>query len=548
MKMRVAPFAIIGMLAIDPSAASAGGSLTADDRNLLATYARDTWRSVDAISATGELPADGIWRSGKEWKPTQYTSPTNIAAYLWSTLAAEGLGLISHEESTRRLSKTLEVVGRLDRSHGFFFNWYDPRTGERLRFWPGGGPLRPFLSTVDNGWLAASLMMVGQVKPELKVRCDGILAPMNFGFFYDPHDPANPNAHPGLLRGGYYTDGGGEFTEFHYGTLNTEPRIASYVGIARGDIPADHYYRMSRSAPDPAAPTRPIRGIMVSEGARSYRGTKVVPSWDGTMFEALMVPLFVPEASWSPGSWGNNHKLYARAQIEYGTTDAKLGYWGISASTDTKGGYHAFGVAPLGLNSRAGVNPDGSEPQVITPHASFLALPFAPREAIDNLKALAAAFPVYGPYGFQDAVDVKTGRVSDGILVLDQGMILAAIANALDQDILQHAFSAGSIETAIRPLLAAEQFEIGPVPPGSSGSDRLSPRKPVSVMASQPKDTINFVSSIKERPAQGPSLTKRSEISLLTADADQRNSAVKPKRAPNRRRPAKLNERKRLIG
>ena len=66
---------------------------------------------------------------------------------------------------------------------------------------------------------------------------------MNFAFFYNPYDADNPIAHPGLLRGGYWPEEK-MFTEFHYGTLNTEPRIASYVGIARGQLPSEHYYRM----------------------------------------------------------------------------------------------------------------------------------------------------------------------------------------------------------------------------------------------------------------------------------------------------------------
>ena len=46
-----------------------------------------------------------------------------------------------------------------------------------------------------------------------------------------------------------------------------------------------------------------------------------------------MVSLLVPEAEWAPRSWGTNHPLYVRAQIEYGLQDAQLGYWGLSAAS-----------------------------------------------------------------------------------------------------------------------------------------------------------------------------------------------------------------------
>src|SRR5271157_2263926 len=99
---------------------------------------------------------------------------------------------------------------------------------------------------------------------------------------------------------------------------------------------------------------------------------------------------------------------------------------------------------------------------VVTPHASFLALRYAPHEAIANLRALAMAFPIYSSLGFQDSVDVSVGMVAGCILTLDQGMIMAAIANALEDDALQHTFSDGAIEQSIRPLIAMEEFSSGP--------------------------------------------------------------------------------------
>ncbi|MBX6313599.1 MAG: DUF3131 domain-containing protein [Isosphaeraceae bacterium] len=433
--LRRSALVAVTVVLLEATAKAATVSLDSADRELLTTYARDTWRSLDALAAVGPLPADGLYRSDKGWTALGYTSPTNIAAYLWSTLAATDLGLIDREESDQRLRQMLAALGRLERAHGFFFNWYDPRTGARLQAWPDGSAVRPFLSTVDNGWLAAALIMVGNARPELRAEAEALLRPMNFGLFYDPYDPADPIAHPGLLRGGYFTDVNA-LAGFHYGMLNTEPRIASYIGIALGQLPREHYARMTRGT------------------ATGPDGDRIVPSWDGTMFEALMVPLFVPEADWAPASWGVNHALYVRAQIDYGLHDARLGYWGLSASCDPAGGYRAFGVAALGAGA-----PPLERATIITPHASFLALPFAPEEAMANLRALTRDFPVYGPYGFYDAVDITTGRVCDCILTLDQGMILAALANALGTGELQRAFSAGIIEATIRPLLAADRFE-----------------------------------------------------------------------------------------
>jgi hypothetical protein len=135
---------------------------------------------------------------------------------------------------------------------------------------------------------------------------------------------------------------------------------------------------------------------------------------------------------------------------------------------DPKGYTSNDGDVPAGKGKRPGDFAGG----VVTPHASFLALPFAPREAMANLRALADKFPIYGPYGFRDSVNVSTGVVSDCVLALDQGMIMAAIANALAENAMQHAFADGPIEAVIRPLIAPEEFTAGSPRAINSNDDR----------------------------------------------------------------------------
>ena len=75
---------------------------------------------------------------------------------------------------------------------------------------------------------------------------------------------------------------------------------------------------------------------------------------------------------------------------------------------------------------------------MVTPHAAFLALRYAPRATLANLRRLVADFPgLYGKWGFRDSVNVQTKRVSDAYLSLDQGMIMAALGNALGDDVLR---------------------------------------------------------------------------------------------------------------
>jgi hypothetical protein len=157
-------------------------------------YAADTWRSFEAMTDEGTgLPSDNVKDTGER---AEYTSPTNIGAYLWSTIAARDLGIIGAGEARTRLAQTLTTVGRLERHEksGQYFNWYSPTTGAKLTVWPvDGSPVYPFLSSVDNGWLAAALMMVERAEPSLAAKARALYEPMDFGFYYDPG--------PGQLRG-----------------------------------------------------------------------------------------------------------------------------------------------------------------------------------------------------------------------------------------------------------------------------------------------------------------------------------------------------------
>ena len=220
------------------------------------------------------------------------------------------------------------------------------------------------------------------------------------------------------------------------------------------------------------------------EGAYRYRDMQLVPTWGGSMFEALMVDLFVPEAEWGPRSWGVNHPLTVRAQIEHGLDEAGYGYWGFSPSSDPAGGYREYGVDPIGMEpdgyasdqERTLVDPGWDDPAlpsgapsvpdaygdgVVTPHASFLALPYAKGEALENLANLRTDFDAYGAGGFYDAVAVRSGTVAQRYLSLDQGMIMAALGNELRDDPVKRYVVRGDVRKAIRPLLGIEEFNAG---------------------------------------------------------------------------------------
>jgi hypothetical protein len=207
----------------------------------LERYAADTWRSFDAMTDPGSgLPADSLAADGTR---SVQTSTTNIGAYMWSTLVARELGIVDRRSTVDRLSRTIGSLERMERhpGSGQYFNWYDHRTGEKLTTWPPTGqPHTPILSSVDNGWLAVGLRLVERKVPELSRRAGDLFDSMDFGFYY------RPDVNRILF---HYVPSTGQ-AACCYDTVVSESRIASYIGIAKGEIPARH-----TSAPGAASPT-----------------------------------------------------------------------------------------------------------------------------------------------------------------------------------------------------------------------------------------------------------------------------------------------------
>ena len=497
--------ALLTLVSVVPAAGAAGtapGAPASASEGVLERYAADTWRSFDAMTdPQSGLPADILAADGTR---SVQTSTTNIGAYMWSTLVARELGIVGRREAVERLSRTIASLERMERHEpsGQYFNWYDHRTGEKLTTWPPtGAPLTPILSSVDNGWLAVGLRLVEREVPELSRRAGRLFDSMDFGFYY------RPNVNRILFH--YVPSTGQE--SCCYDTIVSESRIASYIGIAKGEIPPRHYFGTWRSFPDscdwawqetkPLGVTRRYLGVDVFEGAYPYFGTRVTPSWGGSMFEALMPALFVPEERWGPGSWGANHPLTVRAQVEHGLEEAEYGYWGFSPASVPEGGYEVYGVDAVGMNPtgypsnndqtlvdagfpgcpdrepKPAPPPSAYTNGVVTPHAAFLALRWEPGEAVANLERMRREFPdMYGQWGFRDSVNVDSGAVSDHYLSLDQGMVMAAIGNALERDVLREAFADRDMERSLRPVIGIEEFGASPRPctiTGTPGADRL---------------------------------------------------------------------------
>lgn len=423
-------------------------TLPRDNGAFLRRLAGDTWRGLDALTDRDHgLPLDRVIYSKGDVSLDQakigdYTSVTNIGFHLLAVVSAYELKLIDEAQAVERLTATLTTLERLERSHGFFFNYYNTTTLERTSH---------FLSFVDSSWLTAGLMVIRQTFPALAERSTRLIDEGNYRFFYDPASK--------LMSHGYYVDTD-QRSPYHYGTLYAESRIGSLIAIGRGDVEKAHWFAMTRTLP--AEFTWQMReprnrrektshGFRWTGGYYEWKRLRYVPSWGGSLFEALMPVLVLDEQRYAPKSLGRNGAIHTEIHRRYALEDLNYPVWGMSpSSTPGSDRYVEYGVKLLGTA--------GYKEGIVTPHAAALALLKEPEAATNNLRRLAERFPLYGEFGFYDAVDPKSGEVAYIHLCLNQGMILVALADHLAGHAIQKRFAADPIVRPVLEMLGYENF------------------------------------------------------------------------------------------
>jgi cyclic beta-1,2-glucan glucanotransferase len=406
--------------------------LASTDRAYLQTIARKTWAYFDAFVGAEDhfLPPDNIQIAPGTNVPTiaHRTSPTNVGLGLLATLAAHDLGFIDSEDLVARIDRTLTSVERLERFEGHLLNWYDTRTL---------APLPPaYVSTVDSGNLAGALLTLAvglrDIAPLLAVRAMALFDAMNFRFLFHPKRQ--------LFAIGFRladADNAGRLDPSYYDLLASEARLASFIAIAKGDVPEMHWFHLGRSI-------------------TSVRGAPILLSWSATLFEYLM-PLLVMR-TYPNTLLDESCRLVVRRQMDYA---AACGVpWGISESAynlvDRHGNYQykAFGIPGLGLKRGLG------DEVVVAPYATALAVMIDPAAGTANLRRLAA-IGLEGQYGFFEAIDYTRrgteavapaehagheeptqGVVVPAYLAHHQGMTLVALTNALLGDRMVERFHA----------------------------------------------------------------------------------------------------------
>ncbi len=257
-------------------------------------------------------------------------------------------------------------------------------------------------------------MIINKIE-NLKERLNSMAENTDFKMLYDEERE--------LLRIGYDVEND-NLGKSYYDLLASESRQASFVAIAKGDVPKKHWFKLGRS--------------MTLMGK-----SKGLVSWSGTMFEYMM-PLLIMKNY--PGTMlDETYKAVIEAQKKYcyergvpfGISESAFYNFDVNSNYQ----YKAFGVAGVGLKS-------GLENElVIAPYSTVMALQTDFRGAYDNLRKLTLE-GLEGTYGFYEAIDYTESRISKDepkaivkcFMIHHEGMSLMALDNVLKNNILQRRF------------------------------------------------------------------------------------------------------------
>jgi cyclic beta-1,2-glucan synthetase len=301
-------------------------------------------------------------------------------------------------------------------------------------------PLAPADAELAEEWIGWSIdrleahrLAVDAVPAEVVARLDALaeaayrcVADMDFRFLFDDERE--------LFAIGYHP-GNAELDPSYYDLLASESRLASFVAIARNEVPVDHWFRLGRSLTHAS-------------------GETALVSWSGSMFEYLMPGLVM--RSFPSTLLDLSSRAAVRRQMAYG--EARGVPWGVSESAYNVRDrhltyqYRAFGVPDLALKRGLG------HELVVAPYASALAAMVDPERALANLTTLERQGAL-GPYGFRDALDYTRSDPGQRYAVVGSymahhiGMSLVALSNALTGQAWQQRFHADPLVRSAELLL-----------------------------------------------------------------------------------------------
>ena len=443
--------AIMWYISKENTAKSSIEILEQKEQDYILNVGKKTWEFFEKyLNEENNYLIPDNYQEGRKNKIVKRTSSTNIGLSMLAVISANDLGYIEDEETLELLKKIIYTTESLQKWNGHLYNWYNTETKE---------PLIPrYVSTVDSGnfvgylyvvksWLNEKIYENKKMNQKQKFKEESnnieynlteidmlieiinkIIENTDFSHLYDTQQR--------IFSIGFNIEEN-KLTNSYYDLLASEARQASFVAIAKKDIPAKHWNSLSRT--------------LTTLG--KYKG---LISWSGTSFEYLMPNINIPKYKGS--LLDESCKFMIMSQMEYAK---RLQIpWGISEAAfnlkdlNSNYQYKAFGIPWLGL--KRGL----ADEMVVAPYGSVLAITDYPKEVYENLKKLED-YGMYGKYGFYESIDFTPERIEKGknasvvktYMAHHQSLILLSINNLFNNNILQKRFIKNPEINAVNILL-----------------------------------------------------------------------------------------------
>jgi len=398
------------------------------EKRELKEIAFKTWLYFDTLltSENNYLIPDN-YQINREEKEDVKTSPTDIAMSLTSIISAHSLEFIDSRKAVQLIEKIITSIESLEKWNGHLYNWY--RISNKEKMYPF------YVSSVDSGNLAIALLTVKEFLKsldtlDLEKRVEKLFQEMDFSEFYTEQNVFSIG----------YNSLDEKLSPYNYNKFASESRILSFISIVKGDVPSKHW-------------------LCLDKTLTKYKNRKGLVSWSGTSFEYFMPMIFMK--SYSNTLLDESYHFAYFCQKEYIKEVNDNLPWGISESAyaELDDGlnykYKAFSTPYLKMIE------EKEQRIVLSPYASILAIDINPKEVYKNLLRFNE-LGMYKDFGYYESYDYDRDEKVLSYFAHHQGMILASLANHLNNEVIRNYFHK-DVRVKSFDILLKEKVQLNPV-------------------------------------------------------------------------------------
>jgi len=403
--------------------------LSNGEKKVLKEVAFRTWLYFDnLLTAENNYLIPDNYQTNREEKKDVKTSPTDIAMSLTSIISAHSLNFIDDKKAIYLIKKIITTIDSLEKWHGHLYNWYKISNKEKM--------IPFYISSVDSGNFAISLLTVKEFlkelnEIELQEKVDRLFNEMDFSKFYNKDQHVFSIGYDSIEE---------RLSPYNYNKFASESRILSFISIVKGDVPSKHW-------------------LCLDKTLTKYKNRKGLVSWSGTSFEYFMPMIFMK--SYSNTLLDESYNFAYFCQKEYMKEVNSNLPWGISESAyaELDDGlnykYKAFSTPYLKIIE------EKEQRIVISPYASILAIDVNPKDVYKNMEKLNK-LGMYDEFGYYEAYDYDKDEKVLSYFAHHQGMILASLANHLNNEVIRNYFHR-DVRVQSFDILLKEKVQLNPV-------------------------------------------------------------------------------------